>query len=59
MNDILAPIFMVFIADKLNIHIETIDQDYHQSLENLTWEELIECEADSFYCFDIFLAQMK
>lgn len=59
MNDILAPLFMVFCSEVLNVNYSYMENKY-DLLDNLiTPEKLIDAEADCYYCFLILLEKVK
>ena len=57
MNDILAPIFAVFFSSFFNKPYSLMVNN--MSTLSFTEEDLLEVEADSYFCFELFLSTMK
>ena len=59
MNDILAPIFAVFLAEKFSMTYVELENRIRDIEGALTSESLLDAEADAFFVFSLLLAQMK
>lgn len=59
MNDILAPLFAVFLAEQIGVSFPELNQRFHELEDKIQPERLWAAEADAFFCFSLFLAQTK
>lgn len=59
MNDILAPIFAIFLAETFNMNYIELENNLRKVEEEMTDENLLNAEADAFHCFSLFLSNMK
>lgn len=59
MNDIVAPIFCVFVSEAFKINYIELENNFLEIEKTLTEEALSDAEADAFHCFSLFLSGMK
>ena len=59
MNDILAPIFSVYIAEKFGMNYLKLENNIGQVKDQITEKVLLEAEADSFFALSYFLSGLK
>ncbi len=59
MNDILAPFFVVFLAEKLKLSYVEIENNFYKLEKQITKQIISEVECDSYYCFINFLSSLK
>ena len=59
MNDLLAPIYAVYFSEKFNLSYEECVNNMAKIYDDITEEKLFDAEADSYYCFELFLSTMK
>lgn len=60
MNDLLAPIFIVFVCDFFDMGYFKLVNNMKVFKENVKNDAfLINAEADAFFCFSLFLSSMK
>lgn len=59
MNDILAPIFCIFVAEKFEMTYIQLENNIRKVEEKITEESLLDAEADAFHCFSLFLSTIK
>ena len=59
MNDILAPIFAIFVAERFNMNYIELENNIRKVEAEITDSNLLHAEADAFHCFSLFLSTMK
>lgn len=59
MNDILAPIFCVFVAESFQMTNIEIENNVGKMEKEFNELNLLNAEADAFHCFSLFLSNIK
>jgi len=59
MNDILAPIFAIFVAETFDMNYIELENNLRKVEDQINEDNLANAEADAFHCFCLFLSTMK
>lgn len=59
MNDILAPIFVIFVAEMFEMNYVEMENNLWKVESQLVEGNFMKAEADAFHCFSLFLSTMK
>ena len=59
MNDILAPIFCVFVAEGFQMNNVELENNVGKMEKQFNEQNLLNAEADAFHCFSLFLSNIK
>jgi len=51
MNDILAPIYVVFLADNLSESVLKLENNFELLKEQITDDLMLKVETDSYFCY--------
>ena len=55
MNDILAPIIAIFVAETFDMNYIELENNIRKVEAKITDDNLFKAEADAFHCFSLFV----